>query len=311
MTTAVYIHNACLRHDTGPGHPENSNRLRAIMEALSDETFVDLAHREAPMGREEDIYRVHPEAYVNKILSTIPSAGYARADADTVVSPGSREAAFRAVGAATAAVDAVAAGEVENAFCAIRPPGHHAEPSRAMGFCLFSNAAIAALRARAVHGLRRVAVVDFDVHHGNGTEAVAQGDADFFFASSHQWPLYPGTGGPDDGAGANIVNVPLDPGSDGTVFRAAWQRRILPALELFRPDILIISAGFDAHRDDPLAGLELEEADYAWVTAALCDVADTCCKGRVVSLLEGGYNLAALGRSVAAHVKVLMERTRG
>ncbi|MBW7836440.1 MAG: histone deacetylase family protein [Sphingomonadales bacterium] len=306
MTTALFTHNACLRHDTGPGHAERSERLRAVMEVLADEACAGLIHHEAPLAERDDLLRVHPAAYIDQVLAAIPTAGYARLDADTVVSPGSREAALRAAGAGCAAVDAVAKREVDNAFCAVRPPGHHAEPAQAMGFCLFNNIAVAALHARAIHGFQRLAVIDFDVHHGNGTQTVAAGDGDFFYASTHQWPLYPGTGSVRDKGKGVIVNAPLDPGSGGPLFRAAYEDVILPALDAFAPDFVFISAGFDGHQDDPLANLRLHEEDYAWVTGQICARARKLCGGRVVSMLEGGYDLAALGRSVTAHVGALM-----
>jgi acetoin utilization deacetylase AcuC-like enzyme len=261
--------------------------------------------REAPAAGLDTIARVHDRAYVDRVLAAVPAEGYARLDPDTALSPGSGEAALRAAGAAAAAVDAVIAGEARRAFLAVRPPGHHAEPSRAMGFCLFNNAAVAALHARVAHGIERVAVVDFDVHHGNGTEAVARGDPALFFASSHQVPLYPGTGADPASDPANIVNAPLAPYSDGTTFRAAWAERILPALAAFAPGFVVISAGFDAHAADPLANLMLTEDDFAWVTAEICSVAEHCAAGRVVSTLEGGYNLEALAASTLAHVTAL------
>jgi acetoin utilization deacetylase AcuC-like enzyme len=232
--------------------------------------------------------------------------GHVAIDADTVLSAASGRAALHAAGAVTAAVDAVMAKEAENAFCAVRPPGHHAEPDRAMGFCLFNNAAIAALRAREVHGLERVAVVDFDVHHGNGTQAAFESDENLFYASTHQYPLYPGTGAAHETGVGNIVNVPLRPMSGSGPFRRAFSERILPGLDEFRPRFVIISAGFDAHRSDPLAQLMLEESDYVWVTERLVELAYRHAEGRLVSTLEGGYDLQALGASAAAHVRVLM-----
>jgi len=305
MTTALFTHPACLRHDTGPGHAERIARLEAVLAALDDPRFAALDRREARAATREELVRAHPAKYVDAVFSAVPESGYANLDPDTILSPGSGEAALRAAGAVCAAVDAVMAGEVTNAFCAVRPPGHHAEPARAMGFCLFGNVAVGALHARAAHGLRRVAVVDFDVHHGNGTEATAVGDPDFFFASSHQAPLYPGTGLKDcDG---HVINVPLDPGSGSAIFRSAYENRIFPALSAFKPDIILISAGFDAHELDPLAGLRLTEEDYAWVTREICALARDLCHGRVVSALEGGYHLEALARSAAAHMEALME----
>ena len=305
MTTALFTHAACLRHDTGPGHAERIARLEAISAALDEPRFAALDRREARRASREELTRVHPEHYVDAVLSAEPDRGYSNLDPDTVMSPGSGEAALRAAGAVCAAVDAVVSGEVSNAFCAVRPPGHHAERARAMGFCLFNNVAIGAMHARAVHGLKRVAVVDFDVHHGNGTEVVAVEDPDFFFASSHQAPLYPGTGLAD--REPHVLNVTLDPGAGSAIFRSAYENRIFPALSAFRPDIILISAGFDAHELDPLAGLCLTDQDYAWVTREICALARNLCHGRVVSALEGGYHLEALARSAAAHVTALME----
>jgi len=307
MSTLLYTHAACLAHDPGPHHPERPDRLRAIQGALETEAFQLLERREAPRAEKAQIARVHDAAYVDWLFAQIPEEGFAGLDADTIVSPGSGEAALRAAGAVCAAVDAVIGGEAQNAFCAVRPPGHHAEPGHAMGFCLFNNVAIGAAQARAVHGLKRVAVVDFDVHHGNGTQAAFTADPDFFYASTHQWPLYPGTGQPfERGVANNILNVPLAPFSGSTEFRAAVERQVVPALDAFAPELLIISAGFDAHLRDPLASLNLVEADYAWVTRQLAAVAERHAKGRIVSSLEGGYDLRALANSVAAHVDVLM-----
>src|SRR5262249_11734725 len=244
--------------------------------------------------------------YVERVMQAIPSSGYVGFDPDTIVSPGSGEAALRAAGAVIAAVDAVVAGEVRNAFCAVRPPGHHAEAARAKGFCLFNNVAVGAEQARQAHGLARVAVVDFDVHHGNGTQHMFERDADLFYASTHHWPFYPGTGGADESGVGNIVKVPLAPMSGWREFRAAMTEIVLPALVRFRPDLLLISAGFDAHADDPLASLRLVEGDYEWATRSLMAVADECCRGRVISPLQGGYALTALAASAAAHVRALM-----
>jgi acetoin utilization deacetylase AcuC-like enzyme len=307
MTTALFTHSACLYHETPPGHPESSDRLRAVLRALEDEAFQYLVREEAPPAAREELARVHPTFYVDAVLGAVPERGYASLDPDTHVSPGSGEAAMRAAGALVAAVDRVMAGKVTNAFCAVRPPGHHAEPTRAMGFCLFNNVAIGALHARARHGLKRIAVVDFDVHHGNGTQAMFEEDAELFFASSHQMPLYPGTGRPQErGRANNILNAPLDPGAGSHEFRQAWDNTVLPALDAFTPDFILISAGFDAHRRDPLANLNLVEADYAWVTEKVCAIAKQRCAGRVVSTLEGGYDLKALADSASAHVKALM-----
>jgi acetoin utilization deacetylase AcuC-like enzyme len=306
MTTRLYTHPACLGHDMGPGHPERPARLQAILQALEDESFAALERAEAPPATMEQLCRVHPRGYVEAILHAVPKAGLFALDPDTTLSPGSGEAALRAAGAVCAAVDAVAQGEIANAFCAVRPPGHHAEPATAMGFCLFNNVAAGAHQARAVHGLKRVAVVDFDVHHGNGTQAMFENDPDAFYASTHQMPLYPGTGAASETGVGNICNAPLPPYAGSQEFRAAMAGRVLPALDRFRPDFLLISAGFDAHRADPLANLELEEEDFAWATEQLLAVASRHASGRVVSALEGGYDLGALAASAAAHVLALM-----
>lgn len=312
MTTGLITHLACLGHETPPGHPESSDRLRAVLHALETETFQYLERHVARTARLEALTRAHAPALVERILGPLAEEAarehYVHLDPDTVMSDGSAEAALRAAGAVIDAVDLVLEGRLMNAFCAVRPPGHHAERARSMGFCLFNNVAIGALHARAVHGLSRVAVVDFDVHHGNGTQDIAFADSDFFYASTHQSPLYPGTGGSGErGRSGNIVNAPLAPGADGVAFRAAFDARILPSLEAFRPDFVFISAGFDAHRADPLAGLCLDDSDFAWVTSEVCALAGRLCGGRVVSTLEGGYDLAALARSAAAHVRALME----
>lgn len=306
MTTLLYTHSSCLDHDPGSHHPEAPARLRTVLAALSGPQYARLERREAPEAALDDILRVHSRHHVEHVLGAVPKAGHAAIDADTVLSPASGTAALHAAGAVAAAVDAVVAKEADNAFCAVRPPGHHAEPDRAMGFCLFNNAAIGALRAREVHGFERVAVVDFDVHHGNGTQAAFEADDNLFYASTHQYPLYPGTGAASETGVGNIVNVPLRPMSGSGPFRAAMTGRVLPALDAFRPDLLLISAGFDAHRSDPLAQLMLEEADYTWITERLVEIAFRHAEGRLVSTLEGGYDLTALGASVAAHVRVLM-----
>ncbi len=306
MTTLLYTHPACLEHDPGCHHPESAARLRAVLDALAGPQFAGLERREAPEASRDDLLRVHSRHHVDGILHAVPKFGHIGIDADTVLSPASGAAALHAAGAVVAAVDAVVAGEADNAFCAVRPPGHHAEPGRAMGFCLFNNAAIGALHARQVHGLARVAVVDFDVHHGNGTQAAFAADESLFYASTHQYPLYPGTGAASETGVGNIVNVPLRPMSGSEPFRRAVSERVLPALDAFRPDLVLVSAGFDAHRSDPLAQLMLEEADYAWVTEQLVEIACRHAGGRLVSTLEGGYDLAALGASAAAHLRVLM-----
>ena len=283
--------------------------MDAVLGALRD---MDLLRVQAPMGAQDDVLRCHPKSHIDVIRSAAPESGFVSLDADTHMSPGSLAAAWRCVGGAVRAVDLVLGGEAGNAFVAMRPPGHHAEKTTAMGFCFFGNVAIAAKHALDHHGLRRVAIVDFDVHHGNGTQDLVEDDPRVLFCSTHQSPLYPGTGGADEtGVADNVINVPLDEGTNGRGFRVAMEGRVLPRIDAFRPELILISAGFDAHRDDPLAGLALVEEDFAWITGALCDVADKHCAGRVVSCLEGGYDLPALGASAAAHVNVLRERSHG
>ncbi|MEM9171046.1 MAG: histone deacetylase family protein, partial [Pseudomonadota bacterium] len=306
MTTLVYEHAGFGAHEVPPGHVERPGRYEAVAAALAAERFADVERRTPPAASTEAIDRVHKPAYREAVMAAGPSQGLAQLDADTFLGPSSLDAALRAAGGAVAAVDAVFAGEAENAFVAARPPGHHAEPARAMGFCVFNSVAVAAMHARAVHGAARVAVVDFDVHHGNGTESAFWDDEDAFFASSHEWPQYPGTGRETDrGAFDTICNAPLATGSTGDAFRRAWGETLLPALSDFDPDIVIVSAGFDAHRADPLGGLLLTEDDFAWITRELRAVARDRCGGRLVSLLEGGYDLDALGASAAAHVDAL------
>ncbi len=309
MTTALFSHDDCLEHVTPPGHPEQVARYAAVMRALKAAEFGALDRREAPFGSREDVLLCHPEAYLDRILSAVPEEGWASLDADTHLSPGSMPAIWRGVGAVVAAVDAVMAGEVTNAFCAMRPPGHHAESATAMGFCFFGNVAIGARHAMERHGLSRVAVVDFDVHHGNGTQDLLWDEVRALFISTHQMPLYPGTGAPHEtGAHDNVINVPLAPMTGGREMRRAYETEILPALDDYDPELVLISAGFDAHAADPLANLNWSTEDFAWVTRAICEVAEARAGGRVVSTLEGGYDLEALGQSVAAHVRVLMER---
>ncbi|RME18743.1 MAG: histone deacetylase family protein [Alphaproteobacteria bacterium] len=309
MTTALFTHPDCLKHVNPPGHPEQVARLEAINARLAAPVFAPLDRREMPLGAESDIRRAHPRDYLERVRGQVPSEGTAKLDPDTWLSPGSWEAALRAVGGVCAAVDAVLAGEADNAFVAARPPGHHAERARAMGFCILSNVAIAALHALEVQGLRRVAILDFDVHHGNGTQNVLWNESRIRFASSHQMPLYPGSGGRHEkGAYGQIRNVPLPEGSGDEAMMEAWQDEILPWVAEWEPELVLVSAGFDAHRADPLAGLHWETADFAWLTHRICDLADACCSGRVVSTLEGGYDLEALAESVGEHVKVLMER---
>jgi len=306
MTTLLFSHPTCVEHDNFPGHPEQPDRLRMINGALEDPAFFMLDRRDAPEGDLGDIKRIHAPYYVEAIFENVPATGNVALDPDTGLSPGSGQAALHAVGAACAAVDAVVAGEVRNAFCAIRPPGHHAERAQAMGFCLFNNAAIAARHARAVCGLGRVAVVDFDVHHGNGTQSAFEEDPTLFYASSHQWPAFPGTGLEHETGVGNIVNVTLPPGSGSDPFRQGYVQRILPRLREFGPDLIIMSAGFDAHARDPLAQLRLQTEDFVWVTREILKVADECCHGRAILVLEGGYDLPALAASVAAHIRELM-----
>ncbi|MCB1549010.1 MAG: histone deacetylase family protein, partial [Hyphomicrobiaceae bacterium] len=289
---------------------ERPDRLRAVEKVLSHDLFKTLNRVEAPLADTKWIELAHPKTYVEQVRRLAPKPGgeLVRLDPDTVMSPGSWEAALRAVGAGLLAVDTVMSGKARNAFCAVRPCGHHAEAARAMGFCLFNNVAIAGMYARVKHGAERIAVVDFDVHHGNGTQDIYWNDKNLFFASTHQMPLYPGTGARDETGVGNICNAPLRPGDDGVHFREAFESRILPALHNFGPDLVLISAGFDAHKADPLANLGLVEADFAWATEKIVDQAEKHAGARVVSMLEGGYDLAALARSVAVHVKTLMDR---
>jgi len=277
-----------------------------VLKALSGPEFADLQRREAPLATTEQLQRAHPPRYVEAVLEAFPTEGYVQLDGDTIISPGSKEAALRAAGALVAATDAVMGGEAGNAFCAVRPPGHHAEPMRPMGFCLFNNVVVAARHARARHGITRVAVMDFDVHHGNGTETQAMADADLFYASTHQSPLYPGSGMHNHAGHPNIVNAPLPPRSGSAEFRAAMSEKVLPAMRAFAPELVVISAGFDAHHADPLAELKLTEDDFGWATEQLLQVAREHAGGRLVSALEGGYDLDALALSAQAHVRALM-----
>ena len=303
----VYSHEDCSKHVTPPGHPERAERLAAVERGLEG---IAVERREAPLAEAVEVLRCHPQSHLDRVMRAIPAKGWAQMDGDTWLSPGSLNAALRSVGGICAAVDAVVAGQAKTAFVAGRPPGHHAETETAMGFCLFGTVAIAAKRALDHHGLSRIAVLDFDVHHGNGTQDLLWDEARVRFVSSHQMPLYPGSGAPaEKGAHGQITNLPLRAGSGGADMRRAWGP-VLDDLRLWRPDLVLVSAGFDAHHDDPLAGLTWETDDYRWITAAVCDLAEATCAGRVVSALEGGYDLDALATSVAAHVGVLEERGR-
>ncbi|RXF74418.1 histone deacetylase family protein [Hansschlegelia zhihuaiae] len=306
MSTLLISHPAFSGHLVPPGHPERPERMRAVDQALEAEAFQSLLRAEAPLAEAQVAALAHPQAFVDAIEQVRPREGMVRIDGDTTMSPGTWEAVLRALGAATHAVDEVMAGRVRNAFCAQRPPGHHAEAQIAMGFCLFNFAVVAAKHAQKSHGVERVAIVDFDVHHGNGTQALVWTDPTIFYASTHQMPLFPGTGARSETGVGNIVNCPMRSGDGGSRFHEAFDQSILPSLKTFSPDLLIISAGFDAHARDPLGGLELQAEDYAWMTRALLDVAEETAGGRVVSVLEGGYDLKGLADSTAAHVRALM-----
>ena len=307
MSTLFITHPACLNHLTPTGHPERPDRLRAIERAFEDEKFQSLARVEAPAADLDTVALCHPREFAEEIRDATPAEGLVRIDADTSMSPGSFDAATRAVGAAMLAVDDVMTGKAANAFCAVRPPGHHAETVRPMGFCLFNSAAIGARYAQKKHGATRVAVVDFDVHHGNGTQEIFWSDPTVMYCSTHEMPLYPGTGAKSErGVHDTIVNAPLRAGDGGEEFREAFETVILPRLRVFSPDLVFISAGFDAHMRDPLANLNLTEADFGWVTRKIMEIADETAHGRVVSMLEGGYDLQALARSAATHVTALM-----
>ena len=300
----VYTHPACLAHETGPGHPERPERLSSVLDALRSHFGDALAWQEAPQASREQLLRVHAPSLVGLVLDTVADHPIAL-DPDTVLAPRSAEAALRAAGAAVAAVDAVLSGKDRRAFCAVRPPGHHATRDTAMGFCFFNSVAVAAAHALATHGVSRVAVADFDVHHGNGTQAIFAREPRVLFASSHQVPLYPDSGFPAERGVGNVHNAPLPPGADGVAFRAVWRDVLLPAIDAFAPQLVLVSAGFDAHARDPLAQLGLAADDYAWVTRELVALADRHAGGRVVSLLEGGYDLQALRESAVAHVDAL------
>ncbi len=308
MPTLLLTHPACLAHDTGDYHPECADRLKAILVALEEEEFMTLHREQAPQATMDHLLRAHSMGHIDYIRRNMPRPGeQAHLDPDTVISEGSWNAALHAAGAVVAAVDAVATGQCRNAFCAVRPPGHHAEPKNAMGFCLFNNVAIGALHAQAEHGLKRVAVIDIDVHHGNGTQEIFFNNPDLFYASTHQSEAYPGTGfRHETGCADNILNAPLPAGSGSEPWRHVVTTAILPRLRAFKPDLIMMSTGFDAHGSDPLAHMRLTTNDYYWVTEQLCDMARELCEHRVVSVLEGGYDLRALAMSSAAHVRALM-----
>lgn len=307
MTTLLISHDSSLDHATPAGHPERPDRYRAVKAVLEDEQFANLAREQAPEVELMAVARVHPMAYVDALRAAIPERGLARIDADTSLSSGSWEPILRAAGGAVLAVDEVMMGDAANAFVLMRPPGHHAETATAMGFCFLNNAAIAARHAQAHYGAERAAIVDFDVHHGNGSQEIFWSDRTVMYCSTHEMPLYPGSGSRTErGEHNNIVNAPLSPGSGGEEFRDAMTSAILPRLDEFKPDLIIVSAGFDAHLRDPLASLNLTEDDFSWATKKLMEVADRHAQGRVVSVLEGGYDLQGLSQSAAAHVKALM-----
>ena len=305
MTTLYITHDCFLAHQGPAGHPERPERLRSLQRIVDEDEALELERASAPLADMESIARVHSSAHIDRVRKAEPQADVANLDADTYVSPGSFEAARRASGAAVLAVERVVSGEAKNAFCAVRPPGHHAERERAMGFCLFNSIAVGAAHARDALKLERVAIVDFDVHHGNGTQEIFWRDPSVLYASTHQMPLYPGTGAASETGAGNIFNAPLRPGDGGEAFRAAMDQVILPGVDRFRPELIMISAGFDAHLRDPLAQIELTEADFVWATERLLALADAHCGGRVVSMLEGGYDLTGLARSALAHIHVL------
>jgi len=307
VTTLLITHPSSLRHETPPGHPERPDRLRAVEAALESERFAPLIRESALPATLEQIALCHPRDFAEEILAASPQSGLVEFDADTVMSPGTIEAVLHGVGGAVQAVDEVMTGQVANAFSAMRPPGHHAESVKAMGFCFFNSAAIAARHAQRRHGAERVAIIDWDVHHGNGTQEIFWKDPSVLYASSHEMPLYPGTGEASErGEHGTVVNAPLRAGDGSDAFREAMETVLLPRIADFRPDLIIISAGFDAHWRDPLANLNLKEPDFAWATQRLMEIADRSCRGRIVSVLEGGYDLEGLSRSAAAHVMALM-----
>jgi len=306
MSTALITHNDSVLHEISPGHPESPQRIGAILDQIKKENLYDYLNQlEAPLAKPEAALSCHPQSYIDMIVASSPESGSVQLDADTAMNPHSLNAALRCIGAGMLATDKVIAGDVNNAFCVMRPPGHHAEKSQAMGFCFFGSIAIAARHAINEHGLDRVAIVDFDVHHGNGTEDIVDGDKKILFCSSFQHPLYPGRFRPN--VEGQRVNVPLAAGTGGEEFRMSVLESFIPALNKFKPQMIFISAGFDAHKDDPLAGLELGDNDFVWITQQLMEVADKHANGRIVSMLEGGYSLPALARSATGHVREMMQ----
>lgn len=303
----IYTHRACLQHQPGPGHPEHPSRLQAVLDALRVAFSERLCWREAPLVTEAQLRRVHTGRMIEELRAASPAVGIHRLDEDTVMSPGSLDAGLRAAGAVCAAIDAVMSGASRHAFCAVRPPGHHSTADIAMGFCLFNSVAVAARHAQVAHGLGRVAIVDFDVHHGNGTQSIFEADRGVLVVSSHQSPLYPDSGGEGETGVGNIVNGVLPPASSSSEFRALWRERLLPVIDAFAPQLLLVSAGFDGHRLDPLADLNLGAPDYRWITLELASLANKHAPGRLVSTLEGGYSLTALRESSVAHVGALLE----
>lgn len=305
MKTTLYTHDSGLHHDTGFSHPERADRLKVIFDLFGETPYSSLARGNVKPATEEQILLAHPYHYLEHIRESLPDHGHAQIDSDTILSPGSWEAALHAAGAVCSAVDDIATGKTSRAFCAMRPPGHHAEPATSMGFCLFNNIFIGARHAQAAHGFNKVAIVDFDVHHGNGTDAMTRAhDGSILFISSHQYPLWPMSGLEEDND-ESVMNFTLAPNSGSESFRSLYEKKVFPALARFAPDLLMISAGFDAHRSDPLAQLNLDEADYEWVTGRLADIANKSAQGRIVSVLEGGYDLDALKASVASHLRAL------
>ncbi len=307
MKTRIYTHKACLDHITSPGHPDQAHRLEALYELFEKaQLFSNIDVIEAPLAEKKDLYLAHPPFYVGSIEDSIPQYGTVLLDdGDTEVSPGSEEAAYRSVGAVIKAVDDVMNKETETAFCAVRPPGHHAISASALGFCIFSNLFIGARYAQEQYGVKKIAIVDFDLHHGNGTELLTRNAKDIFFISSHQFPFFPGTGDPQYDLKHKIMSLPLSAGDDGSAFRKAYEEEAFPALNEFKPELIMISAGFDGHRDDPTGDLNLLEEDYAWITKEVKKIAAKYCDNKIISVLEGGYNMEALKNSVTAHIKAL------